>query len=115
VKVGDWHLVVADAGEVSGNELRQIALGVRDRMQGGGIVVVGSSAGGKGALVSVAAAELVAQGVSAGDLLVNAAREVGGGGSRDPELAQAGGPNGSRLGAALDIARSEAEQALTAL
>ena len=114
-KVGEWELVVADAGEVNGNELRQIALGVRDRMQHGGMVVVGSSAGGKGALVAVLAKELVAQGLSAGELLANAAREVGGGGSRDPELAQAGGPNGSQLAVALDVARNEAEQALIAL
>ena len=33
----------------------------------------------------------------------------------DPELAQAGGPNGSKLSAALDVARSEVEQALNAL
>ena len=114
-KVGDWELVVADAGDVNGNELRQIALGVRDRLQHGGLVVIGSSAGGKGALVAVMAKELVAQGLSAGELLAKAARELGGGGSRDPELAQAGGPNGAQLGAALEVARTEAEEALSSL
>jgi alanyl-tRNA synthetase len=114
-KVGDWELVVADAGDVNGNELRQIALGVRDRLQHGGLVVIGSSAGGKGALVAVMAKELVAHGLSAGELLAKAARELGGGGSRDPELAQAGGPNGAQLGAALEVARTEAEEALSSL
>ena len=84
-------------------------------MQHAGVVVLGSSAGGKGALVAVLASELVAKGLSAGQLLVGAAREVGGGGSRDPALAQAGGPNGSQLGVALEVAKNEAEQALMAL
>jgi alanyl-tRNA synthetase len=113
--VGEWEMVVSEAGDVNGNELRQIALGVRDRLSRGGIVVVGSSFGDKGALVAVMSKDLLAHGLSAGELLINAAREVGGGGSRDPELAQAGGPNGSKLSAALDVARSEVEQALNAL
>ena len=114
-RFGEYALVVADAGDVNGNELRQIALGVRDRLKRGGLVVVGSSFAEKGALVAVLTKDLVDQGVSAGELLIKASAEVGGGGSRDPELAQAGGPNGARLGAALDVARNEAEQALTSL
>ena len=112
--VSSSALVVADAGNLDGNELRQVALGVRDRLGGSGLVVLGSSAGGKGALIAVATKDLVEKGVSAGELLAPAAREVGGGGSRDPELAQAGGPDGDRLKAALDIARADAEKALSA-
>ena len=55
------------------------------------------------------------RGISAGELIAPAARKMGGGGSRDPELAQAGGPNGAEMASALDMARSEAEQALAAL
>jgi alanyl-tRNA synthetase len=114
-RVGHAALVVADAGNVSGNELRQIALGVRDRITGPSFVVVGSSDGGKGNLVAVASKELVERGVSAGELIGGAARMLGGGGSRDPELAQAGGPNGQKLSAALETAREESSQALAAL
>jgi alanyl-tRNA synthetase len=114
-RVGHAALVVADAGNVSGNELRQIALGVRDRITGPSFVVVGSSDGGKGNLVAVASKELVERGVSAGELIGGAARMLGGGGSRDPELAQAGGPNGQELSAALETAREESSQALAAL
>jgi alanyl-tRNA synthetase len=78
-------------------------------------VVVGSSDGGKGNLVAVASKELVERGVSAGELIGGAARMLGGGGSRDPELAQAGGPNGQKLSAALETAREESSQALAAL
>ena len=114
-RVGDAALVVADAGRVSGTELRQIALGVRDRINGPSLVVVGSSDGGKGNLVAVASKELVERGVSAGELIGGAARLLGGGGSRDPELAQAGGPNGDELSAALETARAESSRALAAL
>lgn len=113
--VGSTSLVVADAGQVSGNELRQIALGVRDRVQGSSLVILGSSDGGKGILIGVGSKDLVERGISAGELLTGAARKLGGGGSRDPELAQAGGPNGDELTDALDIARDEAERALGAL
>ncbi|HUG07503.1 MAG TPA: alanine--tRNA ligase [Acidimicrobiia bacterium] len=113
--VGETSLVVADVGEVDGNELRQIALGVRERIKGSSLVLLGSVKEGKGALVGVATADLVERGISAGELIAGAAGELGGGGSRDPELAQAGGPNGSRLSSALDTARVEAERAVTAL
>ncbi|HUG32276.1 MAG TPA: alanine--tRNA ligase [Acidimicrobiia bacterium] len=113
--VGEASLVVASAGQVDGNELRQIALGVRDKIQGPSLVILGSVTGGKGALVGVATADLVQHGISTGELLVGAAQQLGGGGSRDPELAQAGGPNGAQLDTALDTARVEAERALAAL
>lgn len=113
--VGETSLVIADAGAVNGNELRQIALGVRDRIQGPALVVLGSSDGGKGTLVAVASKDLVDKGVSAGDVIAGAALQLGGGGSRDPELAQAGGPNGDELDAALDTAREESGRVLGAL
>jgi len=113
--VGDVALVVADAGPVPGNELRQIALGVRDRIQGPSLVILGSSDGGKGTLVAVVSKDLVSRGVSAGELLTAPAQRLGGGGSRDPELAQAGGPNGSELSSALDMARDDSGRALAVL
>ena len=48
-------------------------------------------------------------------VLAAGAPALGGGGSRDPELAQAGGPEGSNLDAALDAIREEAGRALSAL
>ncbi|MGD2102785.1 MAG: alanine--tRNA ligase, partial [Acidimicrobiia bacterium] len=114
-RVGETSLVVADTGSLGGDELRQIALGVRDRLTGPAVVVVGSADGGKGALVSVVTKDLVDKGVSAGELIGEAARAMGGGGSRDPELAQAGGPDGSKLADALDRARTAAGQALADL
>ncbi|MEA1903857.1 MAG: alanine--tRNA ligase [Actinomycetota bacterium] len=114
-RVGEVSLVVADVGDVAGNELREIALGIRDRIPGPSAVVVGSGAGGKGALIGLLTKDLVERGLSASEMIAAPARALGGGGSRDPELAQAGGPKGDRLDEALDTARTEAERTLAAL
>ena len=111
--VGSSRLVTANVGEMGGNELRQLALGIRDRIEGPSLVVLGARDGEKGALVAVATKDLVERGLSAGDLLAGPARELGGGGSRDPELAQAGGPKGESIDAALDAVRSDSEAKLT--
>ena len=114
-KVGAVALVVASTEEADGNELRQIALGVRDRIEGPSAIVLGAMSGGKGALVGVLTHDLVDRGLSAGDLLSAPAAELGGGGSRDPELAQAGGPKGEALDSALETARTELSRALSEL
>jgi len=58
--------------------------------------------------------DLVATGISAGELLAEGARILGGGGSRDPRLAQAGGPHGERIRDAVAVARERARSALLA-
>ncbi|MGH8950009.1 MAG: alanine--tRNA ligase [Acidimicrobiia bacterium] len=114
-RVGESSLVVAPSPDLDGNALRQLALGVRDRLGSPSVVVVGSSHGGKGSLVSVISKDLVASGISAAGIIEGAAAELGGGGSRDPELAQAGGPRGEHLDTALGLARESAERALGSL
>ncbi len=114
-RVGDVAMVVADVGDANGNELRQVALGVRDRLGSPSLVILGSDQGGKGAIVGLLSKDLVDKGLSAGSLISGAARKLGGGGSPDPELSQAGGPEGSQLAGALDTAREEAGRALSAL
>ena len=100
-EAGDHSLLVASAGSMGPDELRALALQVRDRM-GSGIVVLGGERDGKAGLV---AARTKGLDISVGELLQGAARIVGGGGSRDPELAQAGGPKGDLLADALVEAR----------
>ncbi|HEY5890341.1 MAG TPA: alanine--tRNA ligase [Acidimicrobiia bacterium] len=111
---GDHLLVVARA-DLGGNELRQLALSIRDRADRPVIVILGSAANNKGALIGLVSKSLVEIGLSAAGLIAQASAELGGGGSRDPELAQAGGPRGDRVDAALDIARARAEEELAGL
>jgi alanyl-tRNA synthetase len=112
VVVGDVSLLVGSAQGLDGNGLRQLALGIRDRLGPASIVVVGSDLGGKGSLVGLVTKDLVDGGISASEIISEAAKELGGGASRDPELAQAGGPNGDRLDDALARARDSAESVL---
>jgi alanyl-tRNA synthetase len=108
----DGHqLLVAAQPGLGPDDLRALALQLRAQMASG-IGVLGSVREGKGALVGFVTHDLVDAGVSAGDLIATAARVLGGGASRDPQLAQAGGPNGSELDAALEEARTAARTAL---
>jgi alanyl-tRNA synthetase len=76
--------------------------------------VLGAQRDGKAGLIAAVSGDVAASGVTAGDLLVGPARIVGGGGSRDPELSQAGGPKGDRLPEALEEARRVVIEALRA-
>jgi alanyl-tRNA synthetase len=111
VEVAGVTLVIARRDGLSPDALRLLALQVRDRM-GSGVAVIGSEREGKAGLVGVTTPDLVERGVSAADIVGPAARAVGGGGSRDPELTQAGGPQGAELGTALEQARDFATAAL---
>jgi alanyl-tRNA synthetase len=115
IEIGDASLLVGSAPGLDGNGLRQLALGIRDRLGPASVVVVGSDLSGKGSLVGLVTKSLVEAGVSASEIISDAAKELGGGASRDPELAQAGGPNGDRLGDALARARDAAERVLRSL
>ncbi len=112
IEVGGAKVVVTARRGVPPGQLRTLALEIRDRI-GTGVVVVGSSNEGKGALVGVVTRDLVDRGISASELILPGARILGGGGSRDPELAQAGGPKGEAIEAALDAVREAAGAALT--
>ncbi len=96
--------LVAELEDHPQGALREVGVQVRDRL-GSGVVVLGSMVAGKGALVGVVSPDLVSRGFSASDLVMAGARVLGGGGSRDPELAQAGGPRGEKVGEALDAVR----------
>lgn len=112
-KFGDHGLVVSPQPDLNPEQLRLLAMSIRDRL-GSGVVVVGSDFDGKGSLVGTVSLDLVADGISAAVLISGGAKLMGGGGSRDPELSQAGGPNGSQLALALDNVRAAASSALAA-
>ena len=110
-QVGEARLVVASRPGLAPDDLRALAIQVRDRL-GRGLVVLGAERDGKASLVAAATRDLVGRGLSAAHVLGPAARLLGGGSSRDPELAQAGGPHGERLPEALEVARTAGRAAL---
>jgi alanyl-tRNA synthetase len=64
-------------------------------------LVLGSAADGKALLAVSASADVIARGVSAGDVIGKLAAKVGGGGGGKSDVAQAGGKDPSQLPAAL--------------
>ena len=106
-QVGNAKLLVASWPNLNAEQLRLLAIAAREKL-GRGLVILGSTSGGKGSLVAVASKDLVGAGVSAAEVVAAGAKVLGGGGSRDPELAQAGGPHGEQLAAALEAAHEDA-------
>jgi alanyl-tRNA synthetase len=94
--------VVARLDGRSRDDLRQLAALVRE-VPGIDVVVLGGSPDGRG--VALVAAVRPDTGVTAHELLAEAASLVGGGGGRDAELAVAGGRHPERIDDALAAAR----------
>jgi alanyl-tRNA synthetase len=90
---------------LSADELRSLALSVRNQLDGRAAVIVGAlSSDAKAALVAAVTQNIVDDGVSAKDILADAANLVGGGAGGKGDVAQAGGRDGSKLDEALRIA-----------
>ncbi|WP_419931503.1 alanine--tRNA ligase [Candidatus Poriferisodalis sp.] len=103
----DDGVVVADLGDLERDSLRDLAVSVRDRNGIRAVVLASAPAAGGVALVAAVDPD---GGLSAGDLLRDAARTVGGGfGAKgDPPLVVAGGRNPDGIGDALAQARAAA-------
>jgi alanyl-tRNA synthetase len=100
--VAENGVVVARMDGQVADELRQIALAVRERPGITAVVLIGSP---DGASVSLVAAADTAAGRNAGELIAEAARIVKGGGGKNAELAVAGGKDAGAIDEALAAAR----------
>jgi len=98
-------VVVARMDGTTRDELKDLALAVRDQPSVRAVVMGGVPEGGG---VSLIAAVAKGSGLDASQLIKDAARTVGGGGGRGAEVAIAGGRDASRLDEALDLARAAA-------
>ncbi len=100
--------VVARRDGATPEELRRLALAVREHPGVKGVVLAGVCSDGKVALVSAMASGAK---VGAGELLAEVARVVGGGGGGTSELAAAGGRDASKVDEALELARAKLDGA----
>ena len=98
----DGVLVTRQDG-VAREELRDLAVAVRDQPGIKAVVLGGAPEGGGAALIAAVTKD---SGFDAGELIKDAARTIGGGGGKNPELAVAGGRDPSRLDEALDQVRA---------
>ncbi|GEN06405.1 alanyl-tRNA synthetase [Myxococcus fulvus] len=80
---------------------RGMADQLRDRIQSG-VVAIGGEKDGRAIILVAVTKDVVAKGISAGELVREMAKEVGGKGGGKPDMAQAGGPDSAKLPAALD-------------
>jgi alanyl-tRNA synthetase len=99
-------VVVARVDGTAREEVRELALAVRQQPGVRAVVIGGEPEGGGVALVAAVTKD---SGLDAKSLIADAARAVGGGGGgKNPELAVAGGRDPSRLDEALELARAAA-------
>ncbi|HVE94712.1 MAG TPA: alanine--tRNA ligase [Acidimicrobiales bacterium] len=101
-------VVVARRDGLVQDQLRDLATAVRDQASVHAVILGGSPDGEKVALVAAVSGTGREAGFDAGALLADAAKTVGGGGSKNADLAMAGGRDPNAIDAALDAARRAA-------
>jgi len=97
------------------DDLRRLAVATRDGLGSGVVVLVGASPQDKPALVVAVTKDLVGQGVSAAEIAAPAAKALGGGTAKNPELVMGGGKDLAALDEALTLARKQATDTIAGL
>lgn len=110
--IGSVRVLAHDAGELDANGVRDLALDLRSRFgsEAAVVAVVGVANGRPVVLVATNEGAREA-GVKAGALVRIAAGVLGGGGGGKDDVAQGGGQDASKIGAALDAVRDAIAQA----
>jgi alanyl-tRNA synthetase len=109
--VGGIKVLTAERDGADQRSLLVLADRIKTRL-GEAAVVLGGAADGRVALVASFTDGVVGRGLSAADVVREAAKVVGGGGGGRPNVAQAGGRDPARLPDALTAARRAIERAL---
>jgi alanyl-tRNA synthetase len=124
IAAAEADLVVRRGGEVvaviditrgenfDGKQLLDLANRVQSKVPGAAAVVLGGASGEKAGIVALVSKDGVARGLSANDLIREAAPIIGGGGGGRDDMAQAGGRDPSKLDEALAAARAAIEREL---
>ncbi len=106
--IGGIMLTARNLGEVPARDLKGLAEAI-GKQQGSGVVALVSAAEGKASIVVAVSPDLTGR-ISAVDLVRAASAAVDGkGGGGRPDLAQAGGPDGSKADEALAAVRAALE------
>ncbi|HVU12483.1 MAG TPA: alanine--tRNA ligase [Phototrophicaceae bacterium] len=104
-QVDGKQALIARLDDVPPDTLREMTDWFRNAVKNDGVMVLGSVSEGKPQLVVAVTDDLTKKGVHAGNLIKQIAAVIGGGGGGRPTMAQAGGKDASKIGAALDEAR----------
>lgn len=95
-EVGGSRLVLIPRDVRPVEELRKLAIAIRDEL-GSGVVVIGSSQDGRANLIAAVSRDLTDRGISANAILAKGAEVLGGGAGGKPDLAVAGGPRSHEI------------------
>jgi len=108
-RVGAHRVAALALGEIaSADDIRELALGVRERLgSDAAVVALGGVVGGRPVVVVATNDAARAAGAKAGALARRAAGVLGGGGGGRDDVAQGGGTDASALPAALDAVTQE--------
>ncbi|WP_417511929.1 alanine--tRNA ligase [Microbacterium sp.] len=112
-RVGAYRVAAVSVGEVSsGDDVRGLALSVRERLGAdAAVVALGGIAGGRPIVVVATNEAARAAGAKAGVLAKRAASVLGGGGGGRDDVAQGGGTDAASLGAALEAITTDLRSA----
>ncbi|MCM3780387.1 alanine--tRNA ligase [Microbacterium hydrocarbonoxydans] len=112
-RVGAFRVAAQSLGDLaSADDLRDIVLGVRDRLgSDAAVVALGGVVNGRPVVVVAANDAARAAGAKAGALAKRAAAVLGGGGGGRDDVAQGGGTDVAALGAALEAVSQELQTA----
>ncbi len=101
IKFANFDAIIAEFAEgISGDDLRTIALDLRNQISDG-VVVLASKGSERASLVAAVGSSPRAVGIKAGDLVKTASTILGGGGGGKEDFAQGGGVAQDKLGDAL--------------
>ena len=108
-EMGGLKLVASRSPLSDQKQLLELANRVQSKLGGDSAVALGGGEGGKVALVVLVSKGAVGRGLSAAEIVREAAPIVGGGGGGRDDMAQAGGKDPSKLDEALAVARAAIE------
>jgi alanyl-tRNA synthetase len=103
-QVSDVTVLAASVPALAMPILREVGDMLRDRL-GSAVVVLATVHGSKPSFLAMVTPDLVARGISAGDIINQVAKVTGGGGGGKATMAQAGGRDASKVDEALKLAR----------
>jgi alanyl-tRNA synthetase len=103
-------LVASQSSLSDQKQLLELANRVQSKLGTDSVIAIGGGDGGKVALVVLVSKGAVVRGLSAAEIVREAAPVVGGGGGGREDMAQAGGKDASKLDEALAVARASVER-----
>ena len=111
VEVKGVKLLATKVSDVDMNGLRNLGDNLKEKM-GGGVIVIVSTTADKANVIVMADDDAISKGAHAGNMIKEIAKCVGGGGGGRPNMAQAGGKNPAGADEAVAKAKKILEQLL---